>query len=65
MIRRSTCFKIWLHRNSTYFDNRRPCFGVGRISKVAKELGSSIRSFREGLKGDEEEKKEDTKPEDK
>ena len=29
-------------------------FGVGRISKVAKELGSSIRSFREGLKGDEE-----------
>lgn len=40
-------------------------FGVGRISKVAKELGSSIRSFREGLKGDEEEKKEDSKPEDK
>lgn len=37
-------------------------FGVGRISKVAKELGSSIRSFREGLKGDEEEKKEDSKP---
>ena len=29
-------------------------FGVGRISKVAKELGSSIRSFREGLKGDDE-----------
>jgi sec-independent protein translocase protein TatA len=40
-------------------------FGVGRISKVSKELGSSIRSFREGLKGDEEGKKEDTKPEDK
>ena len=40
-------------------------FGVGRISKVAKELGSSIRSFREGLKGDEEEKKEESKPEDK
>jgi sec-independent protein translocase protein TatA len=34
-------------------------FGVGRISKVAKELGSSIRSFREGLKGDEEPNKSD------
>jgi sec-independent protein translocase protein TatA len=31
-------------------------FGVGRIGKVAKELGSGIRSFREGLKGDEEQK---------
>ncbi|MFZ6018723.1 MAG: twin-arginine translocase TatA/TatE family subunit [Chloroflexota bacterium] len=30
-------------------------FGVGRISKIAKELGSGIRSFREGLKGDQEE----------
>jgi len=29
-------------------------FGVGRISKVAEELGKSIRAFREGLKGDEE-----------
>jgi len=38
-------------------------FGVGRISKVAKELGSSIRSFREGLKGDEEPGKDkDNKP---
>ncbi len=27
-------------------------FGVGRISQVAKELGRSIRSFREGLEGD-------------
>jgi len=27
-------------------------FGVGRISKIGKELGSGIRSFREGLKGD-------------
>jgi sec-independent protein translocase protein TatA len=35
-------------------------FGVGRISKIGKELGSSIRSFRDGLKGNEEEvKKED------
>lgn len=28
-------------------------FGVGRISKVAGELGKGIRSFREGLQGDE------------
>lgn len=28
-------------------------FGVGRISKIAKELGSGIRAFREGLKGEE------------
>lgn len=28
-------------------------FGVGRISKIGKELGSGIRSFREGLKGEE------------
>lgn len=30
-------------------------FGVGRIGKIAGELGSGIRSFREGLKGDENE----------
>lgn len=30
-------------------------FGVGRISKVAGELGSGIRSFREGLKGSDKE----------
>jgi sec-independent protein translocase protein TatA len=28
-------------------------FGVGRISKVAGELGSGIRAFREGLRSDE------------
>ncbi len=27
-------------------------FGVGRISKVSGEIGSAIRNFREGLKGD-------------
>jgi sec-independent protein translocase protein TatA len=27
-------------------------FGVGRVGKIAKELGSGIRSFREGLQGD-------------
>jgi len=31
-------------------------FGVGRISKIGGELGSGIRSFRKGLKGDEENK---------
>lgn len=35
-------------------------FGVGRIGKIAGEMGSGIRAFREGLKGDEDEsKKED------
>ncbi len=31
-------------------------FGVGRIGKIAGELGQGVRSFREGLKGDDEEK---------
>jgi sec-independent protein translocase protein TatA len=30
-------------------------FGVGRISKIAGELGSGIRAFREGLKGPHDE----------
>ncbi|MEK6221835.1 MAG: twin-arginine translocase TatA/TatE family subunit [Chloroflexota bacterium] len=30
-------------------------FGVGRIGKIAGELGSGARAFREGLKGDDEE----------
>lgn len=30
-------------------------FGVGRIGKIAGELGGGIRAFREGLKGDEDE----------
>lgn len=29
-------------------------FGVGRISKIAGELGSGIRSFKEGLQGDDD-----------
>lgn len=28
-------------------------FGVGRIGKIAGELGSGIRSFRQGIKDDE------------
>jgi sec-independent protein translocase protein TatA len=34
-------------------------FGVGRIGKIAGELGSGIRAFRDGLKGDDEKKAED------
>ena len=30
-------------------------FGVGRITKVAGELGSGIRAFKSGLQGDKEE----------
>lgn len=29
-------------------------FGVGRIGKIASELGKGIRNFRSGLKGEEE-----------
>lgn len=37
-------------------------FGVGRIGKIAGELGSGIRAFRDGLKGeDESENKEEEK----
>lgn len=40
-------------------------FGVGRISKISGELGSGIRSFREGLQGDkkDEEEEEENKKE--
>lgn len=31
-------------------------FGVGRIGKVAGELGSGIRAFREGLNGEGKDK---------
>ncbi len=27
-------------------------FGVGRVSKIGRELGQGIRGFREGLEGD-------------
>lgn len=38
-------------------------FGVGRISKVAEELGKGIHAFREGLQGDEaKDKPVDDKP---
>ena len=35
-------------------------FGVGRIGKIAGELGSGIRSFKAGLQGEEEEEEEKT-----
>lgn len=35
-------------------------FGVGRIGKVAGELGSGIRAFREGIQGKDKEKEENT-----
>lgn len=38
-------------------------FGVGRIGKVAGELGSGIRAFREGLRDKSEEEKEKEKTE--
>jgi sec-independent protein translocase protein TatA len=39
-------------------------FGVGRIGKVAGEMGKGIRAFREGLKGEDEKKPEpEVKPE--
>lgn len=40
-------------------------FGVGRIGKIAGEMGSGIRAFREGLQGPkdkENEEKDDSAP---
>ena len=33
-------------------------FGVGRISKIAGEMGSGIRAFKDGLQSDDEEEDE-------
>ena len=30
-------------------------FGVGRIGKIAGEMGSGIRAFKDGIQGDDEE----------
>jgi sec-independent protein translocase protein TatA len=32
-------------------------FGVGRLSKIGREMGSGIREFKQGLQGDEEKEK--------
>ena len=37
-------------------------FGVGRIGKIAGELGSGIRAFREGLRGDDADQPVDGTP---
>lgn len=37
-------------------------FGVGRISKIAGEMGSGIRAFKEGLQGPESEGGEEEEP---
>ncbi|MBI3340549.1 MAG: twin-arginine translocase TatA/TatE family subunit [Chloroflexi bacterium] len=34
-------------------------FGVGRIGKIASELGSGLRAFKSSLNGESEEKKQD------
>jgi sec-independent protein translocase protein TatA len=34
-------------------------FGVGRISKVAGEMGNGIRAFKEGITGEKDKKKEE------
>jgi len=36
-------------------------FGVGRITKIGSELGSGIKSFKEGLSGKKNEESEPTK----
>ena len=38
-------------------------FGVGRIGKIAGELGSGIKAFREGIQGDKKDKEEEEKTE--
>jgi len=38
-------------------------FGVGRVSKVGRELGGAISEFRKGIKGDDDETSADPEPE--
>jgi sec-independent protein translocase protein TatA len=38
-------------------------FGVGRISKISGEIGSSIRAFREGVTGPKDAKEKEKKKE--
>lgn len=40
-------------------------FGPNRIAKIAKELGSGIRNFKDGLSGKKEEEQGSEKPTDK
>lgn len=36
-------------------------FGVGRISKIAGEMGSGIRAFKDGIQGDKKENQSEKK----
>jgi len=36
-------------------------FGVGRVGKIAGELGKGLRDFQKGLKGEEETEAKETK----
>jgi sec-independent protein translocase protein TatA len=40
-------------------------FGIGRISKVAGELGKGVRSFKDGLKGEDRNEEKTTEKSDK
>jgi sec-independent protein translocase protein TatA len=40
-------------------------FGVGRISKIAGEMGSGLRAFKDGLQGEKDEEKEKEKEKEK
>jgi sec-independent protein translocase protein TatA len=35
-------------------------FGVGRVSKIGGEMGTAVREFRKGIKGDDESDDEST-----
>ena len=35
-------------------------FGVGRVARVGREIGTGIREFRKGLSGEDETKKDDS-----
>jgi sec-independent protein translocase protein TatA len=37
-------------------------FGPGRLGKIAGEIGSGIKSFKDNLSGKEEEKKDESNP---
>jgi sec-independent protein translocase protein TatA len=38
-------------------------FGVGRITKIAGEMGSGIKAFKDGLQGQDKDKSADNPPE--
>lgn len=38
-------------------------FGVGRIGKIAGEMGTGVRAFRDGLKGPQDAEKKDEQDE--